>query len=363
LIENNIFTFFFVGKVALVSPVTSVTQKAPISPAVTDSSSKKSNIKALPPNQTKVAEKRQLETVSVSQDISSQSHDAKRRKTDSQLPVVKGNVNTSLQTSSNPSVTQASASTVSKGPAPKLKTTKVVSKSGGFTEERISDAEFQKFLAQYKPNLPKGEDESGDQAMMAAMIRSGSMSQMNPQKQFQTGQVSSVQNTQNKVTSLVNSLTEKNTRTGSNQSAKIQNTQSIEIKKENPSVKVENKSVNKENRESVNSANNDMVTEIKEEVDPTDSQYKTENQVAVKKENEQNVSKEKEKSMTMPGNTQKKEGPSQSDRAGSNQNRNRYVVIDPYSAKYLICVKWTYSFSIWTKPFIIYGEIFLICFD
>ncbi|XP_052773720.1 uncharacterized protein LOC128212353 isoform X2 [Mya arenaria] len=44
-----------------------------------------------------------------------------------------------------------------------LKTTKVVSRSGGFTEERISGAEFQKFLKQYKPNSPVDDDDEEEE--------------------------------------------------------------------------------------------------------------------------------------------------------------------------------------------------------
>jgi len=40
----------------------------------------------------------------------------------------------------------------------KLKTTKVVSKSGGFTEEKLSDAEFKKFLSQCKPTFPADQE-------------------------------------------------------------------------------------------------------------------------------------------------------------------------------------------------------------
>lgn len=48
-----------------------------------------------------------------------------------------------------------------------LKTTKVVSKTGGFTEERLSDAEFKKFLQQYNPHFSEEEeDEEEDEGVI-----------------------------------------------------------------------------------------------------------------------------------------------------------------------------------------------------
>lgn len=50
-----------------------------------------------------------------------------------------------------------------------LKTTKVVSKTGGFTEERLSDAEFKKFLQQYNPHfseVEEDEEEEEDEGMI-----------------------------------------------------------------------------------------------------------------------------------------------------------------------------------------------------
>ncbi|XP_053407065.1 eukaryotic translation initiation factor 5B-like isoform X2 [Mercenaria mercenaria] len=336
-IVKNKFLYFLTGNVAQVSPViNNITPKGPVQAPAPQSVAKKLNTKAVTPNQTKVAEKRPLEAVAASPDISLSSLDAKRRKTESQPNLAKGNSITSLQTSTNPSVTQVMASSTGKGPAPKLKTTKFVSKSGGFTEEKISDAEFQKFLAQYKPNIPEGdEEEDGDQTKNIAMLRSGSMPQATLQKQFQPSPVSSVQNTQSKVTSLVNSLTDKNIKTGI-QSGKNQSTQLAEMKKDNSSVKLENKSVNKENRENVNTSNVELLTEIKEELDPDDTQYK-EAQAAVKKENELNVSKEKDKNVTVAGNTQKKDTCGQSDRTGQpSQNRNRLESIDNLDTETLI---------------------------
>lgn len=285
-----------------------------------ETSVKTASVKPLAQSQAKPAEKRPLETGTVSQELSSQSLDSKRRKTEPQTPVVKGNVMTSLQTvpSSSALVTQAVTPTVNKGPAPKLKTTKVVSRSGGFTEERFSDAEFQKFLAQYKPNIPEGvdDDDSANSKDFAALLQT-----MGQQKQFQHSPVSSVQNTQNKVACLVNSSADKNVKT-LNQPINNQSKQSSEFKKDISSVKSDNKSVNKENWENVNTANLTVATEIKEEIDPEDLEFK-EAQTSVKKDSDQKFDIEKDKTGSVAGCTQKKDAVGLSDKSGISSQKGK----------------------------------------
>lgn len=123
-------------------------------------------------NQIKTVEKRPLESGQLSQ-----TSESKRRKTEVSGPPG-GKVvldNSSVNVSSNVTFPQPSSSVS----VTKLKTTKVVSKSGGFTEERLSDAEFQKILAQYKGSNSSQEDTESE-------IPSGPPPQLSQQKQLQT---------------------------------------------------------------------------------------------------------------------------------------------------------------------------------
>lgn len=215
--------------------------------------------------------------------------------------------------------------------APVLKTTKVVSKSGGFTEERFSNTEFQKFLAQYKPNVTEctddeeeedDDDYDDDDDETIGMF----MPQLSQQNQFQHGHVTSVHNAVNKVTSVANSLSDKTVSTvnqsGKNQS--VQNkllNQSKDLKKENLSlnvVKSEDKCVNKENKECMrilNVAKTELVTERKELNEEVSA-----SQTSSNKDSDQATDKDQGKVGIVPGNTQTPAGPA--DKMES-QNRNR----------------------------------------
>lgn len=260
--------------------------------------------------------------------------DPKRRKIKTETPPQMFASQPAITSGSLLASTPTAASIVkSQATAPVLKTTKVVSKSGGFTEERFSNSEYQKLLAQYNPNdeCNEEDDDGGgygdddvedDDDETIGMF----MPQLAQQSQFQHNKVTSVHNTLNKVTSLTNSLTDKTVssvnQSGSNQSMqqKLLN-QSNDLKKENSSLnvkKIEDNSVNKENKECMrilNVTKTELVTERKELNDEVNI-----SQTSSSKDSDQVTGKDQDKVGIVQGNPQMPAGPA--DNMGS-QNRNR----------------------------------------